>query len=118
VRPLSGFEDVRGVKGCAQDLCAERCAYHAGIQLWPALACGAGPSDGSSDEPSAPSPDEFPDAGAKDERSTRRVTGGTCTFDVVAASRLELSAALVAVAAALLSVARRMRRDRPRSVSS
>src|SRR6185295_17546476 len=40
-RSLTGFAQVQAVKGCAVDLCAERCSYYAGIGLWPEAACEA-----------------------------------------------------------------------------
>jgi len=38
---FAGFEQVRAVKSCAVELCAERCSYYAGVGLWPESACAA-----------------------------------------------------------------------------
>lgn len=42
--PLGGFDRVQGVKGCVTEVCAESCAYHAGINLWPKSVCGPEPT--------------------------------------------------------------------------
>jgi hypothetical protein len=53
LRPLTGFDGVRAVRGCATELCAERCAYFASIKLWPETVCGTGPSAAVADAPAA-----------------------------------------------------------------
>jgi hypothetical protein len=113
VKPLSGFQHVRGVMSCATDLCAERCAYYAGIQLWPATVCAAEHTTGSNDEPFVPTADESPDAGPNDQGSTHQVSAAKCALGVVAARRLSLLSTTLLTLGAGLAAARRMRRDTP-----
>jgi MYXO-CTERM domain-containing protein len=51
LRPLTAFNQVLGVKSCASELCAESCAYYAGIDLWPEAVCAAAPNPTQASDP-------------------------------------------------------------------
>ena len=110
LRPLTGFNQVQGVKSCASDLCAESCAYYAGINLWPEAVCaavgnppdadnptpagagagaGAGAKDGGKDARGQLAADagadvEAPGVGDKAGRPGLRSSGGGCACSLVA----------------------------------
>ena len=51
LEPLTAFKQVQAVKSCVADLCADSCAYYAGIGLWPEAVCGAVSIPPESDRP-------------------------------------------------------------------
>jgi hypothetical protein len=113
--PISVFEQVRGLRTCVADVCAEPCAYYAGIGLWPAAVCG-GPPDlpVSSDLPAS---NDSSDAGAagppaadrKDQGPSPRAASAQCAFDVVASRPGYLGVTLLTLSL-MVSAARRIRR--------
>ncbi|MEO8177241.1 MAG: hypothetical protein ABI895_00270 [Deltaproteobacteria bacterium] len=96
-RPLTGFEQVRSVKSCVVDLCAESCVYHAGIGLWPETACAA---------PSTP-PDANNSAGGR-TGSDAGAAGG-CACRLIDSGSSDPSIVLL-VLASMLAAGRRVYR--------
>lgn len=91
LKPLTGFGQVRAMKGCVAAVCAEACSYNAAIGLWPQAVCegastvpepgidaGTGAKDAGmagDDGPPAPA-----DAAGEDPRVGN--SGGGCGCDV------------------------------------
>ncbi len=134
LRPLTGFNQVQGVKSCASDLCADSCAYYAGIELWPEAVCGgasnpadgenpglggaggdaqANPIDGGAGgEPKADTGAEAGQPGpgeTAEPPSPLRISGGGCACAFVGSGRADCSMALLVLASMLVS-RRRARR--------
>jgi photosystem II stability/assembly factor-like uncharacterized protein len=65
--PLAGFKDVRSVKSCVSQACADSCAYYADIRLWPAAVCGPQPSVVETPDPVDPGPDVASGGSAADD---------------------------------------------------
>jgi MYXO-CTERM domain-containing protein len=115
--PLTSFSQVRAVKACVADACAESCAYHAGIKLWPAAVCGPEPSpeptqasaagaSGTDSEPGQPSAGQA----AQPEKPAARAApaagvGAGCACSFAPSPRLPWVSALL-----LLGLASRRRR--------
>jgi len=125
LRPLTGFQHVRAVKGCAANLCAERCAYYASIRLWPVAVCAAS-SPAAEDDPAnptdlrdtdAPAAATSADAGAdgparvdpKEERPTLRPSRSHSACDLVDNRHEDSWSGLLALGL-LVSAACRIRR--------
>jgi hypothetical protein len=96
-RSLTGFKQLRAVQSCAVDVCAERCAYYAGIGLWPAAAC----------EAQSPAPDAGVPAGrAGPDAAAAR--GSACTLFGRGASD---HGGLLLIWAWMLAASRRLQRS-------
>jgi hypothetical protein len=144
LRPLTGFNQVQAVKSCVADVCAESCAYYAGVGLWPQAVCGAvvtspgaddpprpgaGPdatggenasgggraTPGDSDSDIAPDLETPPGVDERGEPTSLRVSGGGCACDVNHGRRGNDWAALLFGGSMLL--ARRKLRREPRGTS-
>lgn len=74
LRPLLAFKQVREVKACVTEACAESCDYYAGIGLWPASVCQA-PRDPI---PTAPTAEPAPLVEEPREQAAFRSSGGGC----------------------------------------
>jgi hypothetical protein len=86
LRPLTGFGQVGAVKNCVAAVCADSCAYHAGLDLWPQTVCRreSTPSDAGAD---GAAPGE--DAAAADrpaDGASRESSEGGCGCELTGSS--------------------------------
>ena len=106
LRPLTGFQNLRAVRSCVADVCAERCAYYAGSELWPAAVCGAQPNPtatGDSSDAGAAGPGPVD---TNDERPSLRTSGSQSACDLGGSRPADFRTSLLALGL-LMSVARR-----------
>jgi photosystem II stability/assembly factor-like uncharacterized protein len=100
LRPLAGFGQVGAMKSCVAAVCADSCAYYAGIGLWPQTVCGrASPppepgTDGGADGMDAAAGDGAPSGADRPaDAASRGGSGGGCGCDLdggTAPNRTEL----------------------------
>jgi len=140
LRPLTGFKEIQGVKSCVRDLCADSCAYYAGINLWPEAVCGAesslpeardaagaggagaGTSPGIGGAPAAVGDDGPPGVDESDKLPHPRISGGGCACDLVESppAKRWTWAAVLALGSLLLiarGTVRRGKRDWPHATA-
>ncbi len=123
LRPLTAFTQVQGLKSCVANSCAESCAYHAGIGLWPKAVCGAESIPPGADEPretggatglgAGAGATAGGNAGAAETDATKqrpgvRAIGGDCACKL-AGKRPADSWVLLLAAAVVLAAGRRSR---------
>ncbi len=128
LRPLTGFKQVQAVKSCVADVCAESCAYYAGIGLWPKAVCGAastppaatgaeldataaasatgGDQDGGS-APATPADAGAPSADPTGDSSQRRISGGSCACELAYGRRRRADDWTALLVAGSMAVVRR-----------
>jgi hypothetical protein len=110
LRPLTGFQHVRAVRSCVVDVCAERCAYHAGIKLWSIEVCGESALPAAGGAPPDAGADEPLPVETTDEHPSQRVSAGHCGCDLVDGRPTGFWTGLFALVS-MLSAARRIRRS-------
>ena len=126
--PLAGFKDVRSVKSCVSQVCADSCAYYADIRLWPSAVCGPEPGPITPPDPVDAGPgveaggtpsDDGPAGGdtSATPANGRRVSDG-CGCTLGASRAAEAWSALLLAATAGFAVRARTRRKRRRSYFS
>jgi photosystem II stability/assembly factor-like uncharacterized protein len=123
--PLAGFNDVRSVKSCVSQACADSCAYYADINLWPSAVCGTqpgpvNPPDPVDAGPSVESGGSPSDQGAPGGDTSGppangpRISGG-CGCTVVPSRDIEAASAWLLATALCLARRGPARRKRRRS---
>lgn len=138
LQPLTGFREVQRVKSCVQDLCADSCAYYAGINLWSEAVCraetstpdgggaaGAAPSGvvsgasaGGGGEPATTADDEPPPVDESGARGAPRISGGGCACGLVDSNAAHGWATLLALGSLLAARGQGRRRKRGNHVGA
>lgn len=104
LRPLMGFGQVGAMRTCVAAMCAERCAYYAGLGLWPQAVCRPDADGGS------PSVADAATDGARSGSS-----GDGCGCDLTDAYLPEWTELLLLGSVCLWTIGRKARLRRRRS---